>query len=483
MPAFGARSTAHSILYWGHVRRVSMKLSSEGVVLPDYMVPSAFVTVGELPLTPNGKIDREALPAPASGEGIVQAAYEAARNPTEEVLAGIWCEVLKLDRVGVHDNFFELGGHSLLATRVTARLREAFAVELALRAVFEAPTLQQLAAHVEALRRQAAGTPLPPLQAQPRPQQLPLSFEQERLWLLERLETLAASYNIPVAVRLQGRLDVAALERSLAEVMRRHEALRTRFAVMDAGPVQVIDPATPFALEVADLTELAATERAAVARRRTAEIVREPFDLERGPLLRAVLLRLSEQEHVVVVVVHHIVSDGWSMGILIREIGTLYAAYVAGRPSPLADLSVQYADYAIWQREWLRGEVLTQQIGYWRERLAGAPAALDLPSDRVRPAVQSFRGAVHRFAVPGEVTRALGVLARREGATLFMVLVAAFQMVLSRWSGQQDIVIGTPIAGRTHRQVENLIGFFVNMLALRTDVSGDPSFRALVRRV
>src|SRR5580693_6404864 len=451
--------------------------------LPDYMVPSAFVVIDALPLTPNGKIDRKALPAPASGEGIVQAAYEAARSPTEEVLAGIWCEVLKLDRVVVHDNFFELGGHSLLATRVTARLREAFAVELALRAVFEAPTLQGLAAHVEELRRQAAGTPLPPLQAQPRPQQLPLSFEQERLWLLERLETLAASYNIPVAVRLQGRLDVAALERSLAEVMRRHEALRTRFAVMDAGPVQVIDPATPFALEVADLTELAATERAAVARRRTAEIVREPFDLERGPLLRAVLLRLSEQEHVVVVVVHHIVSDGWSMGILIREVGTLYAAYAAGRPPPLAALSVQYADYAIWQREWLRDEVLAQQITYWRGRLADAPAALDLPSDRVRPAVQSFRGAVHRFAVPGEVTRALGALARCEGATLFMVLLAAFQVVLSRWSGQQDIVIGTPIAGRTDRQTENLIGFFVNMLALRTDVSGDPSFRALVRRV
>ncbi len=451
--------------------------------LPDYMVPSAFVAVAELPLTPNGKIDRKALPAPAGGEGIVQAAYEAARSPTEEVLAGIWCEVLKLDRVGVHDNFFELGGHSLLATRVTARLREAFGIELALRAVFEAPTLQRLAAHVEALRRQAAATPLPPLQARPRPHHPPLSFAQERLWLLERLETLAASYNIPMAVRLQGRLDVAALEQSLAEVVRRHEALRTRFAVMDAGPVQVVDPPTPFRLEVTDLMELAATERAAAARRRTAEIVREPFDLERGPLLRAVLLRLSDQEHVAVVVVHHIVSDGWSMGILIREVVTLYAAYVAGLPSPLADLSVQYADYAIWQRQWLRGEVLAQQIAYWRERLAGAPAALDLPSDRVRPAVQSFRGAVHRFAVPVEVTRALGALARCEGATLFMVLLAAFQMVLSRWSGQQDIVIGTPIAGRTHRQTENLIGFFVNMLALRTDVSGDPSFRALVRRV
>src|SRR5580693_1158152 len=230
MPAFGARSTAHSILYWGHVRRVSMKLSSEGVVLPDYMVPSAFVAVAELPLTPNGKIDRKALPAPAGGEGIVQAAYEAARSPTEEVLAGIWCEVLKLDRVGVHDNFFELGGHSLLATRVTARLREAFGIELALRAVFEAPTLQRLAAHVEALRRQAAGTPLPPLQARPRPHHPPLSFEQERLWLLDRLFPESVAQHLPLAVRIHGPFDVAVLQRSLEEIAQRHEALRTRFA-------------------------------------------------------------------------------------------------------------------------------------------------------------------------------------------------------------------------------------------------------------
>jgi len=335
----------------------------------------------------------------------------------------------------------------------------------------------------EALAADLVAAFVPPLQARPRPHHLPLSFAQERLWLLQRLETSAAAYNIPVAVRLQGQLDVAALQRSLAEVVRRHESLRTRFAVTDAGPVQMIEPATPFGFELADLTELAATEREAVARRWAAELARQPFDLERGPLLRAVLLRLSEQEHVAVLVVHHIVSDDWSRGILIHELGILYAAYVAGQPSPLLDLPVQYADYALWQREWLQGGVLAQQVAYWRQRLADAPAALDLPSDRIRPPMQSFRGAVHRFAVSREVTRALGALARSEGVTLFMVLLAAFQVVLSRLSGQQDIVIGTPIAGRTHPQAENLIGFFVNMLALRTDLSGDPSFRGLVHRV
>jgi amino acid adenylation domain-containing protein len=452
--------------------------------LPDYMVPSAFVALERLPLTPNGKIDRAALPSPSGHEGIVRAAYAAAGSPTEEVLAGIWCALLGLDRVGVLDNFFELGGHSLLATRVTARLREALGVEVPLRALFEAPTLQRLAAQVDELRRAAAGPPLPPLHAvQPRPDRLPLSFAQERLWLLERLERLAAAYNIPVAVRLRGRLDVAALQQSLTEVVRRHEVLRTRFDLSAAGPMAVIEPARPFDLEVVDLTALAASDAEAAARRRMAELVGAPFDLAQGRLLRAVLLRLSAEEHVAVVVVHHIVSDGWSMGILIREIGTLYGAYAAGKPSPLAELPVQYADYAVWQRAWLCGTVLARQLAYWRGQLAGAPAALDLPSDRVRPAVQSFRGAVERFAVSGAVTRALGGLARREGVTLYIVLLAAFQVLLCRWSGQRDLVVGTPIAGRTDRATETLIGFFVNMLALRTDLSGDPTFRGLLGRV
>jgi amino acid adenylation domain-containing protein len=391
--------------------------------------------------------------------------------------------VLKVDKVGVNDNFFELGGHSLLAMRVTARLREAFDIELPLRAVFETPTLAELAAQVDGLRQEASGMALPPLRARARPAALALSFAQERLWLLEQIEGLGTAYNIPVVIGLHGGLEIAALEQSLAEVVRRHEVLRTRFGRVDGEPVQVIDAAVELRLAVEDLSGVTARRRPAAVRRRLAAIVGTPFDLEGGPLLRAVLLRLSAQEHVAIVVMHHIVSDGWSLGILLREIATLYGARVAGRPSPLPELAVQYADYALWQREWLSGAALARQVGYWKERLAGAPSAIDLPFDRPRPAVQSFRGGARRFALSAVVTRKLGELARAERATLFMVLLAAFQVVLSRWSGQQDIVVGTPIAGRTQRQSEELIGLFVNTLALRTDLRGDPTFRALLGRV
>jgi amino acid adenylation domain-containing protein len=323
----------------------------------------------------------------------------------------------------------------------------------------------------------------PSLKAQRRFGAVPLSFAQERLWLLDRLEALGSTYNIAVAVRLQGRLDVAALERSFADLIRRHEVLRARFTAQDGGPVQVIEPAGPFGLEVEDLCNMARVERAAASRRRVGEIAAAPFDLERGPLLRVHLLALSVEEHVAVVVLHHIVADGWSLGILIRELGALYAAFVAGKPSPLVELPVQYADYAIWQRQWISGEVLAAQAAYWKERLSGAPAAMALPIDHARPAVQSFKGAAYRFTLSREIAAALAQLARSEGATLFMVVLAAFQVLLSRWSGQQDVVVGTPIAGRTQRQCEGLIGCFVNTLALRTDLSGDPSFRELVRRV
>jgi acyl carrier protein len=354
------------------------------------MVPSAFVALDRLPRTPSGKLDRKALPAPAAQQRAAMAAYVAARTPGEEVLAGIWCELLGLERVGVDDNFFELGGHSLLAMRVTARLREAFAIELPLRAVFEAPTVAELAAQVEELRRAGSGTAQPPLRASARPAELSLSFAQERLWLLEQLEGLGTAYNIPVVVGLHGGLELAALEQSLAAVVRRHEVLRTRFARVDGAPVQVIDPAVALRLGVEDLSGVAARRRPAAVRRRLAAIVGTPFDLEGGPLLRAAVLRLSAQEHVAIVVVHHIVSDGWSLGILLRELATLYGALVAGRPSPLPELAIQYADYALWQREWLSGAALAGQVGYWKERLAGAPAALDLPCDR--PCAASVAG-------------------------------------------------------------------------------------------
>ncbi|HEU0079849.1 MAG TPA: condensation domain-containing protein, partial [Longimicrobiaceae bacterium] len=448
--------------------------------LPEYMVPSAFVVLDRLPLTANGKVDRKALPAPelASAED----GYVAPRTPVEEVLAGIWAEVLRLERVGVHDSFFDLGGHSLLATRVVSRVRAVFATELPLRALFEGPTVAELARAVEGERRRELPV-LPPVVPVERTGALPLSFAQERLWFIDRLEPGSAVYNIPVAWRLGGALDEAALERALGEIVRRHEALRTTFTEVDGSPVQVIAPFGGFVLPVEDLSGLGEADREAAARRRAGEEARRAFDLSAGPLFRARLLRLDAEDHVLLLSMHHIVSDGWSMGVLFRELSSLYAAYREGGESPLPELAVQYADYAVWQREQLAGEVLERQLGYWREQLSGAPELLELPTDHPRPAAQSFRGANEHVQLPAEVLERLRALGRQEGATLYMTLLGAFQVLLSRYGGSEDGVVGSPVAGRGRHEVEGLIGFFVNTLVLRTDLSGDPSFRELVRRV
>ncbi|HST60111.1 MAG TPA: condensation domain-containing protein, partial [Longimicrobium sp.] len=448
--------------------------------LPEYMVPAAFVFLDALPLTPNGKLDRKALPAPelASAED----RYVAPRTPVEEVLAGIWAEVLRLERVGVEESFFDLGGHSLLATRVVSRIREVFGVELPLRALFEGPTVAELAVRVEELRR--AGLPmLPPVVPVDRTRPLPLSFAQERLWFLDRLEPWSATYNLPVAWRLAGGLDEAALERAVGEIVRRHQALRTVFGEENGSPVQVIAPFGGFTLPVEDLSELGDPDREAAVRQRAGEEARQPFDLAAGPLFRAVLLRLGAEEHVLLLSMHHVVSDGWSMGVLFRELSSLYAAYREGRESPLRELAVQYADYAVWQREQLDGETLDRQLSYWRERLAGAPSLLELPTDHPRPAVQTFQGAHEQVELSGELLERLQALGRSEGATLYMTLLSAFQVLLSKYSGSEDVVVGSPIAGRTRKETEELIGFFVNTLVLRTDLGGDPSFREVLGRV
>ncbi|MET0396001.1 MAG: amino acid adenylation domain-containing protein, partial [Longimicrobiaceae bacterium] len=448
--------------------------------VPEHMVPGAFVALDSIPLTPNGKLDRRALPAPRWCAG--EEGYVAPRTPAEEVLAGIWAEVLGVGRVGVRENFFELGGHSLLATRVVSRIRETLAVELPLRGLFEAPTVAGLAERVEALRR--AGLPvLPPVLPVERGGALPLSFAQERLWFLDRLEPGSAVYNIPVAWRLGGAPDVAALRRALGEIVRRHETLRTVFAQVDGSPVQVIAPSGAFALPVEDLSGLGEADREAALGRRAGEEARRPFDLAAGPLFRAALLRLGAGDHVLLFSMHHIVSDGWSMGVFHRELSALYAAYREGRGSPLAELPVQYADYAAWQREHLRDGVLEGELAYWRERLADAPALLELPTDHPRPAEQGFRGASERVQLPPEVLERLRALGRREGATLYMVALGAFQALLFRYSGSEDVVVGSPVAGRGRGELEGLIGFFVNTLVLRTSLSGDPSFRELVGRV
>ncbi|HEU0077660.1 MAG TPA: amino acid adenylation domain-containing protein, partial [Longimicrobiaceae bacterium] len=449
--------------------------------LPEHMVPAVFVVLETLPLTPNGKLDRAALPAPDADHAAREVAYVAPRTPTEEVLAGIWAEVLKLERVGVHDDFFELGGHSLRAIQLVSRAQKTLGVTLPLNTVFEETTVARLAARVDVARRGELALAAPPIRRAAR-ENPPLSFAQQRFWFLHRMEPGRSTYNIPVALRLSGALDLPALERSLGEIVRRHEVLRTVFAVVDGEPVQVVDPGAELRLQVEDVAGEAGADREEELHRRLAEEVGSPFDLERGPLFRARLLRLSGVEHVLLLTMHHVVSDGWSLGVLFRELGALYSAYTRGRPSPLPELEVQYSDYAVWQREWLSGEVLEEHLGYWKERLEGVPTLLQLPTDRSRPEVKGHRGDVHRFEVPGTLADALAAVSRREGATQFMMLLTAFQLLLSRYSGQDDLVVGSPVTGRTRSELEPLIGLFVNTLPLRADLSGDPPFRELLRR-
>ncbi|MBW3655943.1 MAG: amino acid adenylation domain-containing protein, partial [Gemmatimonadetes bacterium] len=409
-------------------------------------------------------------------------AYEAPRTPAEEVLAGIWAEVLRVERVGVRDSFFALGGHSLLAMRLVSRVRDAFGIELPLRVLFEGATVAEMAARVEEIRG-GGGSVLPPVQPADRTKPLPLSFAQERLWFLHRLQPESAFYNIPAVWRVDGGLDKAALERALGEVVRRHEALRTVFPEVDGHPVQVVQPFAGFVLPVEDLSGLEEEAREAELRRRVNEEAVRPFDLAAGPLFRPALLRLGAQDHVVLMCMHHILSDEWSMGVLFRELSALYEAYRSGGESPLPELPVQYADYAVWQREQMRGEALERQLAYWTERLQGAPALLELPTDRPRPAVQTYRGAEEGIELPRELLDRLQGLGRSEGATLYMVVLAAFQVLLSKYSGSEDVVVGSPISGRARREVEELIGLFLNTLVLRTELSGDPAFREVLRRV
>jgi alpha-ketoglutarate-dependent taurine dioxygenase/acyl carrier protein len=449
--------------------------------LPEYMVPAFFVVLDELPMTDNGKVDRRALPAPAQAEEEDDAATE--RTPAEELLSNIWTEILGLRRVGLRDNFFELGGHSLLATQVISRVRETFGVELPLRTLFESPTIAELASSVERALQSETGVTLAPIERVSREGDLPLSFAQQRLWFLDQLASGNTAYNIQVAVRLTGALDLPALEKTLNEIVRRHEALRTTFAVREGLPVQVITPEYRVSLPLVDISDAPAAAREAAVERLYAEEGRRAFDLARLPLIRFRLLRLSEAQHVLLLTMHHIVSDGWSMGVITREVASLYGAYTTGQASPLPELAVQYADFAHWQRGWLRGEVLETQLAYWKRQLGHQLPLLELPTDRPRPAVQSFRGERRLFTLPAELGAALKSFSRREGVTLYMLMLAAFKALLSRYSGQDDIVVGTDIANRNRGEIEQLIGFFANQLVLRTDLSGNPTFRELLRRV
>ncbi len=448
--------------------------------LPIYMVPSAFVILEALPLTPNGKVDRRALPIPETSRKELDSSFVAPRTPTEEILATIWGDILKVE-VGIHDNFFELGGHSLLAIQLISRLRDTFSVELPVQFLFGSATVASLAEHIEASRHQSQA--IPPIQPIDRDGTLSLSFAQQRLWFLNQLEGQSATYNLPIALHLTGSLQVTVLEQAIAEIIRRHESLRTTFSVVDSSPVQTIAPSLTVPLPIVDLQAVPEAERLAEARRLATEEAQQPFDLTLGPLVRVTLLRLGQEEHLLVVTMHHIVSDGWSMAIIIRELSAFYDAFSKGAPSPLPELTIQYADFAHWQRQWLKDEVLETQINYWKQHLAGAPALLELPTDRPRPAIQSFQGRAEFFQLNAELTQRLKTLSQQSGGTLYMTLLAAFATLLSRYSNQEDIVVGSPIANRNRSEIEPLIGFFVNTLVLRTDLQGNPTFSELLRRV
>ncbi|MBV9792198.1 MAG: amino acid adenylation domain-containing protein [Chloroflexi bacterium] len=452
--------------------------------LPEYMVPTAFVFLDRLPVTPSGKINRRALPAPDQLRPELADAFIAPRTPIEEMLAQIWAEVLRVDRVGAHDSFFELGGHSLMATQVISRVREVCQVELPLRALFEAPTVAGLAERVANAGLESPDLAAPPIVPVSRDSDLELSFAQQRLWFFDQLQPESAAYNISNALHFEGELDVAALEQSLNEIVRRHDSLRTIFAPGgDLGqPIQIILPFEPLPLAQRSLDFLPANERFAEAVQMAADEAERPFDLQRGPLLRTTLLHLGPNEHVLLLNMHHIVSDGWSMGVFMREMTALYNAFAAGERSPLPNLLIQYVDYAVWQRNWLQGDVLAAQLDYWKQQLAHVPS-LQMPTDYPRPAVATLRGAVQEFALPKALGEALTTLSRREGATLFMTLLTAWQVLLSRYSGQDDIAVGTPIANRTRGEVESLIGYFINTLVLRTDLTGAANFREALQRV
>jgi amino acid adenylation domain-containing protein len=446
--------------------------------VPEYMVPAAYVRLEEMPLTPSGKLDRTALPAPRD-DAYARRAYEAPAGEAEEALARIWAELLGVERVGRWDHFFELGGHSLLAVQVVSRVQQVLGVDARLGDVFERPVLADFGRGLE----QATRAELPAIEPVDRTGPLPLSFAQQRLWFLDQMGGVGTAYHIPTRLRLMGALDREALTRALDRIVERHEALRTTFTQAGGEPVQCIFPPeeSRFALREHDLGGQA--DAAAELRRLVGEESGAPFDLERGPLIRGRLIRMAADDHVLLITMHHVVSDGWSMGVFTRELSALYGAFRRGEGDPLPELPVQYADYAAWQRRWVGGEVLEQQAAYWHGTLAGAPERLELPTDRPRPARQSFAGGTVSLELDEELTAGLRALSRRHGTTPFMTLLAGWAAVLGRLSGQEDVVVGTPTANRGRQEIEGLIGFFVNTLALRVELTGSPTVAELLGRV
>ncbi len=451
--------------------------------LPHSMIPSSLLLLESFPLTSGGKLNFQALPIPSPTQRLETMSYVPPRTSLETQLATIWQELLKVPHVGIHDNFFELGGHSLLATQVLSRVRTLTTTEVSLRTLFDGPTIAQLAKTLETQTSPMDAVHAPPLCRQPHEGPLPLSFAQQRLWFLAQLEPESPAYLMPYAWRLRGALDRTALEAGLTLLVARQASLRTSFPTIHEQPVQVIAPITPFVLAYRDLSQLSELAQEQEVLRLLDHERQHPMDLTTGPLWRAQLLALGPEEHVFLLTLHHIITDGWSMLLFFRELHALYTEQVTHQALPLAPLPVQYTDYACWQRQWLVGDVLDRQLTYWHTQLAGAPASLELPIARPRPPRQTFRGANHTFTLPASLTHAIQQRSQQAGVTVFMTLLATFSVLLFRYTGQRDLLIGTPISGRTHTEVEDLMGFFVNTLVLRLQVTGQPTFLDVLRLV
>jgi amino acid adenylation domain-containing protein len=451
--------------------------------LPEYMVPSAFVKLDAMPVTAGGKVDRRALPVPDVTRRDMEERYVAPRTPEEEMIASICAELLGLKSLGVHDDLFNLGCHSLMATRIIARLRETFQIELPLVSLFEKPSVAGLADEVDNALRSEQRLAILPIRPIPRDREFPLSFAQERLWFLCKLDPNNTSYYIPRALQISGPFDVDVLERTFTELVRQHEILRTTFPLVNGRPIQLIHPPKPFVVSRIDLREAPEEEKGARVEQIILEQGQRPFDLESDLMLRVAVLRLAELEYVMVLTEHHLVHDGWTQGVLVRDFLEVYAAFACGKASPLPEPALQYADFAYWQRNWLKGEVLETQLAYWVRQLAGAPSFLELPVDHARPPVQSFRGAEQTLIIDRELAELLRGVSRQQGVTLFMTMFAAFNTLLYRYTAREDILVGSGIANRRWSEIENLLGMIINTLVLRTDLSGNPSFRELVQRV
>jgi len=449
--------------------------------LPSYMIPSRFIWLESLPLTATGKVNRRSLPEPESILSTTEIDIVPPRTATEEILVDIWSEVLNLNPIGIHNNFFELGGNSLHAGQVVARISEKFSIDVPINLIFEAPTVSKFSEYLDS-RKVNAVSPQLVITSTARKAKIPLSLAQQRLWFINQLEPNKAAYNLLRGFHITGEVNVSCLEKAIQAIIERHEILRTRFKAIDASPVQEIALHLPFTLSVEDLRGLAETESQSKAEQIVSELQSWTFDLTQAPLLKAVVIHLSAEEYQFLITMHHIISDDWSMQVFLKELSVIYGEFIKGHTSPLEPLPIQYADYTHWQRQWLTGEVLENKLNYWRKQLADSPPLLDLPKDFPRTCVseQGFQADMVPIKLDRGVTQRLKALSQQAGTTLFVTLLTVFATLLSRYSNQEDVVIGTGIANRNSVAIEQLIGFFVSTLALRIRLADNPTFLDLL---